>query len=145
MINPSILEEAYQEFSKDLSKSVHDGVIHVDMKLLNDLGLLSSVELEQTVTDAYINQHFHIIETPDKVTLFNDQFAIWIVPELLDDIPTTTTFISLLQQSKPHLEIVYMTSGVYNTPKYILKILQHFLTEVQDTEAVISEMGKKQA
>ncbi len=145
MINPSILEEAYQEFSKDLPKWVHDGVIHVDMKLLSDLGLLSSAELEQSITDAYINQHFHIIETPDKVTLFNDQFAIWIVPELLDDIPTTTTFIALLQNNKPHLEIVYMTSGVYNTPRYILKILQHFLAEVQDTEAVISAIGKKQA
>src|SRR4051812_5715872 len=101
MINPSILEETYQEFSKDLPKWVHDGIIHVDMKLLNDLGLLSSAELEQSITDAYINQHFHIIETPDKVTLFNEQFAIWIVPELLDDVPTTTTFIALLQNNKP--------------------------------------------
>lgn len=145
MINPSVLEEAYQEFSQDLHKWVHDGVIHVDMKLLSDLGLLNSIELEHSVTDAYINQHFHIIETPDKVTLFNEQFGIWIVPELLDDIPTTTTFIALLQHNKPHLEIVYMTSGVYNTPKYILKILQHFLSEVQDTEAVISAIGKRQA
>ena len=145
MINPSILEEAYQEFSKDLSKWAHDGVIQVDMKLLSDLGFLNSAELEQSITDAYINQHSHLIETPDKVTLFNDQFAIWIVPELLDDIPTTTTFIALLQHNRPHLEIVYTTSGVYNTPKYILKILQHFLAEVQDTEAVISAIGKKQA
>jgi hypothetical protein len=145
MINPSVLEEAYQEFSKDLSKWIPDGVIQVDMKLLNDLGLLSGAELEHTVTDTYVNQHFHIIETPDKVTLFNDQFAIWIIPELLDEIPTTTTLIALLQHHKPHLEIVYVTSGVYNTPKYILKILQHFLAEVQDTEAVISAMGKKQA
>jgi hypothetical protein len=145
MINPSILEEAFQEYSKDLNKWAPDGIIHVDMKLLSDLGLLNSEELEHSVTDAYINQHFHIIETPDKVTLFNEQFAIWIVPELLDDIPTTTTLIALLQSNKPHLEIVYTTSGVYNTPKYILKILQHFLSEVQDTEAVISAIGKKQA
>ena len=145
MINPSILEEAFQVFSKDLNKWAPDGIIPVDMKLLSDLGLLSSEELEHSITDAYINQHFHIIETPDKVTLFNEQFAIWIVPELLDDIPTTTTLIALLQHHKPHLEIVYTTSGVYNTPKYILKILQHFLSEVQDTEAVISAIGKKQA
>ena len=52
--------------------------------------------------------------------------------------------IALLQNNKPHLEIVYQTSGVYNTPRYILKVLQHFLTEVLDTEAVISSIGKKQ-
>jgi hypothetical protein len=114
------------------------------MRLLNDLGLLNSAELEHPVSDAHLNHYFHIIETADKVTLFNEQFAIWIVPELIEETPTTTTLIALLQTNKPHLEIVYTTSGVYNTPKYILKVLQHFLSEVQDTEAVISSIGKKQ-
>lgn len=145
MINPSILEEAYQEFSKNLAKWVHDGVIPVDMKLLNDLGLLNHAELDHSISDDHLNHYFHIIETPEKVTLFNDQFAIWIVPELVEELPTTTTLIALLQSNKPHLEIVYTNSGVYNTPKYILKVLQHFLAEVQDTEAVISAIGKKQA
>jgi hypothetical protein len=144
MINPNILEEAYKEFSKDLLKWVPDGIIQVDLRLLNDLGLLNSTELEHSISDDQLNHYFHIIETPDKVTLFNEQFAIWIVPQLVEEIPTTTTLIALLQTNKPHLEIVYLTSGVYNTPKYILKVLQHFLAEVQDTEAVISSMGKKQ-
>ena len=144
MINPNSLEEAFKEFSKDLSKWIPDGIIQVDMKLLNDLGLLNHAELEHSVSEAHLNHYFHIIETPDKVTLFNEQFAIWIVPELIEENPTTTTLIALLQTNKPHLEIVYTTSGVYNTPKYILKILQHYLTEVLDTEAVILSIGKKQ-
>lgn len=143
MINPNILEEAFQEYSKDLSKWIPDGIIHVDLKLLNDLGLLNNAELEHSVSDAHLNHYFHIIETPDKVTLFNEQFAIWIVPQLVEENPSTMTLIALLQNNKPHLEIVYLTNGVYNTPKYILKILQHFITEVQDTEAVISSIGKK--
>ncbi|MEN9344344.1 MAG: hypothetical protein RLZZ453_1131 [Chlamydiota bacterium] len=145
MINPNILENAFQDFSQDPRKWLHDSIIQVDMKLLSELGLLNSKELEATVSDAYLNQHFHIIETPEKVTLFNEQFAVWIVPDVFDEIPTTTTFIALLQSNKPHLEIVYTTAGVYNTPKYILKILQHFLAEVQDNEAVISALDKKQA
>jgi hypothetical protein len=40
--------------------------------------------------------------------------------------------------------LVFSTAGVYNTPKYILKVLQHFLSEVLDTEAIIIAMGKKQ-
>ena len=114
------------------------------MKLLNDLGLLNNAELEHSLSDAHLNHYFHIIETGDKVTLFNEQFAIWIVPELVGEVPTTTTLIALMQTNKPHLELAYTTSGVYNTPKYILKILQHFIAEVQDTEAVISSIGKKQ-
>ncbi len=143
MINPSILEDAYQEFTKNLLKWVPDGIIHVDLKLLNELGILNQRELEHAVSDDQLNHHFHIIETPDKVTLFNEQFAIWIVPEVVQETPKTTTMISLLQGNHPHLEIVYTTSGVYNSPKYILKILQHYITEVQDTEAVISSIGKK--
>ena len=144
MINPTVLEDAYKEFSKDLLKWVPDGIIQVDLKLLNDLNLLNNAELEHSISDDQLNHYFHIIETPEKVTLFNEQFAIWIVPQLVEETPTTTTLISLLQNNKPHLEIVYLTSGVYNTPKYILKVLQHFLAEVQDTEAVISSIGKKQ-
>jgi hypothetical protein len=143
MINPKVLEDAYQEFSKDLAKWIHDGIIQVDMKLLHDLGMLNNAELEHSVSDDHLNHYFHIIETPDKVTLFNEQFAIWIVPEVVNETPTTTTFIAILQGEKPHLELVYTNAGVYNTPKYILKILQHFLAEVQDTEAVISSIGKK--
>ena len=143
MINPVVLEESYQEFSQNLKKWIPDGVIHVDLRLLNEMGLLSNAELEHSINEANLTLYFHIIETPDKVTLFNEQFAIWIVPQLVDEVPTTTTLIALVQTSKPRLEIVYQTTGVYNTPKYILKVLQHFLTEVQDTEAIISAMGKK--
>jgi hypothetical protein len=143
MINPTVLEDSYQEFSQNLKKWIPDGVIQVDLRLLNEMGLLNSTELEHSINEANLTLYFHIIETPDKVTLFNEQFAIWIVPQLVDEIPTTTTLIALIQTSKPRLEIVYQTTGVYNTPKYILKILQHFLTEVQDTEAVITAIGKK--
>ncbi len=143
MINPNQLEDAYREFSQNLAKWVPDGVITVNIALLNDLGLLSNAQLEQNLTTDNLSHYFHVIETIDKVTLFNDQFAIWIVPKTVDSLSSTTTFIALVTNNKPHLEIVFSTTGVYNTPKYILKILQHFLTEVQDTEALISSMGKK--
>ncbi len=142
MVNPKILEEAFSEFTSNLSKWIPDGIIQVDLKLLDELGLLDSSHWEDSAEDSQLTQYFHIVETPDKVTLFNEQFAIWIVPQLIDENPTTTTFISLVQGNKAHLELVYMTSGVYNTPKYILKILQHFLTDVQDTEKAIASLGK---
>jgi hypothetical protein len=61
------------------------------------------------------------------------------------DTSQTMTFIALLQNTKPHLEIVFATSGVYNTPKFILKVLEHFLTEVIDTEAIISSINRPKA
>src|SRR5581483_6538300 len=116
MINPVHLEESYKEFSQDLQKWVPDGIISVNLSLLNELGLLNNAYFEQAAPDN-ISHYFHVIETADKVTLFNEQFAIWIVPRSEDPVSSTLTFIALIQNSKPHLEIVFANAGVYNTPK----------------------------
>lgn len=142
MIDPIQLEDAYQEFSENLRKWIPDGILSVNMSLLNDTGLLNHDKLEGSSTDN-LTHLFHVIETAEKVTLYNEQFAIWIVPRVVDNITSTLTYIALITQNKPHLEIVFSTAGVYNTPKYILKVLQHFLIEVIDTEAIISSIGKK--
>jgi len=142
MINPTQLEEAYKNFTDNFNKLVPDGVIPVNLPLLSEIGLLNHTEIDNNSGDT-LTQSFNVIEANDKVTLYNHQFAIWIVPQMVEHHPLTLTFISLLIQDKPHLEIVFSTSGVYNTPKYILKVLQHFLKEVIDTEAIISAIGKK--
>ena len=144
MMNPIQLEEAYKDFTENFQKWAPDGFINVNLQLLQDLGLLNKAALENSDSES-LSPQFHVIETSDKVTLFNKQFAIWIVPQVDTELPSTLILISLIQNLKPHLEIVYTTSGVYNTPKYILRVLQHFLTEVLDTEAIISSINKKKS
>ncbi len=142
MITPKQLETAYQEFVHDLNKWIPDGITTIDLHVLNQLGLLQHEKLDTPYTDT-ISRYFQIIETDDKVTLFNEQFAVWIVPKLIEGKPITLTYIALLQQDYPHLEMAFSTAGVYNAPKYILTILHQFLKEVVDTEAVISSIDKK--
>lgn len=144
MMNPIQLEEAYKDFTENFQKWAPDGFINVNLQLLQELGLLNTTEGESPNSES-LSQQFHVIETSDKVTLFNKQFAIWIVPQTDTELPSTLILIALVQNLKPHLEIVYTTSGVYNTPKYILQVLQHFLTEVLDTEAIISSIDKKKS
>ncbi len=143
-MNPIQLEEAYKDFTENFQKWAPDGFINVNLQLLQELGLLNTNDSETSDSES-LSQQFHVIETSDKVTLFNKQFAIWIVPQTDTELPSTLILISLIQNLKPHLEIVYTTSGVYNTPKYILQVLQHFLTEVLDTEAIISAINKKKS
>ena len=38
--------------------------------------------------------------------------------------------------------MAFTTSGVYNTPKCVLKVLRYYLTEVIDTESVIDSIDK---
>lgn len=145
MVSPIQLEESYNEFMKNLSHWIPDGVVDVDLKLLDEMGLLNKEELEMDENQDHFPHYFHVIETPDKVTLFNHQFAVWIAPQVINEVPCTLTLVALMNLEKPHLELGFSTSGVYNTPKFVLRILRFFLSEVIDTEAIISSIDKTQA
>lgn len=145
MVNPIQLEESYNEFMKDLPKWIPDGVIDVNLKLLEEMSLLTQDELESDENQDQFPHYFHVIETPDKVTLFNHQFVVWIAPQMINNVSCTLTLIGLVHSEKAHLELGFTTSGVYNTPKFVLRILRFFLSEVIDTEAIISSIDKSQA
>lgn len=143
MLNPIQLEEYYQEYMQNLGKWAHDGIINVDLALLHEFGILSSLEEDEEDPDD-LTQYFHVIENPEKVTLFNEQFIVWIVPKMEEEIPATIVLIALVQNEKSHLEIVFTTSGVYNTPRYVLKVLQHYLIDTLETEATLTSIEKNQ-
>jgi len=91
-----------------------------------------------------LTQYFHVIESQEKVTLFNEQFLVWIVPKTEQDVPVTYVLIAINAQNKTSLEVVFTTSGVYNTPKYVLKVLQFYLLDMLETEATLTAMEKNQ-
>lgn len=138
MLKPEKLEEYYQMFHEDPNYWNHDGIIEVNLDLLKDANLLHQTEEEEKSLQDQFPFYFHVLENGSKVTLFNNQFIVWIVPNIVDEKPITKVMIALIHEDELKLEIVYQTSGVYNTPKYVLKTLRHFLSEVIDTEEEIS-------
>ncbi len=114
-------------------------VISVDLQLLYDLGILDKINDEEED----FTQYFHVIETAEKVTLFNEQFTIWIVPKMEEEEPITYIMVAINQKDKINLEIVFTTKGVYNTPKFVLKILQHYLLDMMETEATLTAYEKE--
>jgi hypothetical protein len=143
MLNPQKLEKAYNSYIGDLAKWLQDGVVEVDLNLLKKFDLLNKTPEEEKELQSQFPFYFHVIENQEKVTLFNNQFVVWIVPKVIDDVPTTMTLISLVHKDVPRLELVFSTRGAYNTPKYVLKVLRHFLTEVIDTEEEIASITQK--
>jgi hypothetical protein len=143
MLNPIEIDNLYKEYTDNLSQWAHDGVISIDLKMLHDLGLLTEINQGKEDQDD-LTQYFHVIESAEKVTLFNEQFLIWIVPKMEQDNPITYVMIAIIVDGKAHLEIVFTTSGVYNTPKYVLKVLQYFLLDMLETEATLTSMEKNQ-
>ncbi len=141
-MNPMQLDQAYHEFIANLPSWIPEGIIEVNLALLEEAGLLQVEVFEEDNESEQLPHYFHVIETADKVTLFNHQFVIWIVPKIVDEVPSTVVMIALITDNQPHLEIVFSTQGVYNTPKFVLRLLKHYLSEVIDTEEAISSIRK---
>lgn len=143
MLNPIQIEEVYKEFICNLPNWAHDGITQIDLKFLHEQGLLNALQEDKGDPDD-LTQYFHVIESVEKVTLFNEQFIVWIIPKMDGEQPLTYVLIALNHPEKAHLEIVFATHGVYNTPRYVLKVLQHFLVDMLETEATLTLFEKSE-
>ncbi|EKE08411.1 MAG: hypothetical protein ACD_17C00181G0005 [uncultured bacterium] len=137
MLNPIQIEEAYKEFVNNLPSCAHDGITPIDLSYLHGHGLLSSLSEENGEPDD-LTQYFHVIESVEKVTLFNEQFIVWIIPKVESDQPMTYVLIALNHPEKAQLEVIFSTRGVYNSPRYVLKVLQHVLVDMLETEETLT-------
>jgi hypothetical protein len=131
------LDSSYEQFMNHLPELIPDGILEVDLELLKRFNLLSE---EPDPEAANLTRFFHVVETPEKITLFNEQFVIWVVPENCDEEPITLVLIAINQNNKPKLEMAFATSGIYNTSKLVLRIIEKLLHEIQETEELISQL-----
>lgn len=140
MFDLSLLESCFEEYSRNLNEHAPDGIIEVDVFLLQRLGLLNWEE-EGSPSPTSLTQHFQILESPSKITLINSDFVIWIVPELVNDEPKTFTLVAVNQSPHPVLELVFCNSGVYNSSRLVLRILERLLHEVKENEELLKTLN----
>ncbi len=131
MEDPSLLEKHFNSYMTDLQSHLPDGVIDVDLELLQELDLLHVKEGEE---EEDLTESFYVIESSEKLTLFNERFAVWIVPQLIEATPTTSTLLAMNHDSDPRLEMAFSTSGVYNHSGLVLRILEKFLEQIDENE-----------
>ncbi len=140
MINPTDLEAKFQEFMEDLSHWAPDSILSVDLEFLHSLGLLNEAGEAAAHPKHPLTHYFHVIETVEKITLFNDQFVVWIVPQAMNNEPATFTLVALLGANRPRLEIVFVTTGVYNSSRIVLRVLEQLLEDIQENEEILSRL-----
>ena len=99
--------------------------------------LISLKVSRKSSSETSLTHNFYVVESSDKLTLFNPKYVIWIVPQLVDNVPTTHTLIALNDKQHTHLEMVFSTSGVYNHSSLVLKILEKFLEQIEENEQEI--------
>lgn len=138
MNHPSLLDACFKKYVNNLIQWLPDGVIPVDLDLLHQLNLLHYYNKEHN--DPTLTRYFHVADSGDKITLVNDDFVIWIVPDKTDNKAVTYTLIALNKNDTVRLELAFVTSGVYNNSKLVLRILEKYLFEIQTTEDFLSKI-----
>lgn len=140
MHNFTLIEEYYNKFVKRLEKWIPDSIYLVNLDLLHRYDLLHFGPQALKGGDLVLDRYFHIAETPDKLTLVNDEFVIWIYPSDLNGDPATYVLIALNRQGVPQLETAFIASGIYNQSGLIMKLLEGILSEIHDNEQMLSKM-----
>ena len=135
------LDECYKKYITHLEDWMPEGMVSVDLSLLHRFDLLNYHR--QDSKDTALTRYFHVVETPEKITLVNEQFVVWIVPDKVDNQPITFTLIALNQETQPRLELAFTTTGIYNSSKLVLRVLEKYLQEITETEDMLSNYRRK--
>ena len=135
------IEEYYKKYSSDIKAWLPEGVVEVDLSLLQSLDLLKYHSSEKK--NFSLTRYFHLLEAPEKITLINEQFVVWIIPENVCNNSMTFVLIALNQPDYPHLETAFSTSGIYNSSRLVLRVLEKFLYEIQETEDALKHIDSK--
>lgn len=141
MINNSSLDQCFTKYINNLYSLLPDGVITVDLQLLEHLKLLHYYPPSQREPE--LTRFFHLIESPEKITLVNEQFIIWIAPRRDEESLSTYALIALNHNDQPELELAFIATGVYNTSQLVLRVLEKLLVEIQENEDTLTKLKSK--
>lgn len=136
MLDPSYMEEAYQTYMSNLKRWV-DCIQCVDLAFLDSIDLLRYWESE--TSPAHLN--FNVIESLDKVSLFNDNFVVWLVPDLSHAEAMTYILIASVHQESLHMELVLSASGVYNSSYLLMRVVDALIADIQENDAILANLG----
>ena len=136
--NPKDIENYFNLYMENISEYLPEGALQVDIELLEQFNLLNLEKKPETA----LTRYFNVLESKDKITLINDQFIIWIVPNYSESSPNTFVLIALNQEGVPQLELAFVTSDVYNSSKLVLRILERLLYDIQENEESLKPYEK---
>ncbi|WP_201456559.1 hypothetical protein [Chlamydia sp. 17-3921] len=134
-MNLDFLEEFYRQSILNKDMAFPEGYVDISEVLAHPFSESTSDSFDRQVND------FIIAESEDKLTLFNADFAIWLVPELIQGEAVTRGYIALHQSGEVYApEMAFEASGPYNQSPLILEALQIYLKKIKDTEAMLKSV-----
>lgn len=148
MLNPTVLEQTFQKYIQNLPEAAPDGILDIDIFALQHCGLLKATQPENLEIENTLSHYFHVLESQDKITLFNQEFVVWIVPvhsgSVIEGDFSSTSFVllALNREGQPELEIVFSTTGIYNNSKFIISLIEFYIDEIKENEKFMDDITK---
>ena len=139
MSNLKTIEKSFKILINKLNELNHENFIHVDLEFLQKHDLLHFHQLKSS--NHSLTRYFQVIESFEKITLINEEFVVWIVPENIEGKSVIYTLVALNKDAEPKLELVFLLSGVYNSTQIVLKVLEKLLLEIEETESLLNSMS----
>lgn len=140
--NLTKIEAYYQQFINNIDIWLPEDVIDVDIEVLIHFDLLNYRDPDSH--DEALTCFFNVVESPEKITLINDEYIIWIVPVKIDDVQLTYSLISSNKTPEPKPILCFVNSGVYNNSKLVLRILENFIFEIKENEKICQNLEDHQ-
>lgn len=132
------LNRAFEKVMEDFPNLPSEAIVDVDLKFLDSMGLTN--EGEYVNPNEAFERSFKVIEGHNRITLFNNQFVIWILPEIMDGTPATYALIGLRGDETVKLEVVFLAKGPFNSSRLVLRLLDRYLTEIQEIEELLHKI-----
>ena len=136
VVSQEELDGFFQKLSAHTGEMLPDGIVDINVKVLHGLHLLS--EESPIIQETPPSSLLQAIDSGGKITLYNEKFALWIVPQANATPPTTITFIARRTEEGIAPEVAFRTQGIHNRSKTILRLIDRYLAEIQETESVIA-------
>lgn len=137
MVSVEKLNEYFDYLSNNTQELLPDGILDINLKTLQNLHLLSE-NTEGTTPQA--STMLQAVESGDKITLFNERFVLWIAPQRNSEEPTTFVYVARRMNDQIKPELGFKTQGIHNRSKVIVRLIDHFLTEIQETDELLSQL-----
>jgi hypothetical protein len=134
------LDTYFDNLTQNTKELLPDGIMDVSIKTLHTLNLLSE---GYTTNEIPASQLLQAVESEGKITLFNERFALWIVPQVGADPSATVVYVATHTNDEVKAELGFRTSGVHNKSKTILRLIDKFIADIQDTDSVIAELEQE--
>lgn len=139
MVTIDQLDTFFETLSQNTGDFLPDGIMDVSVKTLHHLHLLTEEASEGELQPSHLLQ---AVESDGRITLFNERFALWIVPQVGADPSCTIVYIATHQDGDLRAELAFRTSGIHNKSKTILRLIDRFLADIQETDSLLSQLEK---